>query len=240
MSAGERRTRIAEHARGAPSGRACVIALLLAILLGGLTGFTVGTEPANRDSAAVLLAANRLERLVVDLEQHQLSYLATGNAGSLHPWQAARAALPRQAAALQRLAAENGPEQNRRAREIVRAATAYLREHAEPLMTMARRDRRTARALLTRMEGRRRIETIRRQFDDFADVQHRLVQASERGTAPAARRTAATAAGTSGSLLLVFLAAGYVKRRRGSGTDLGRWGRLSGEHEALRRLAALA
>lgn len=239
--------RIAERARGAPTGRACVAALLLAILLGGLTGFTVGAGPASRDSAAVLLAANRLERLVVDLEQSQLRYLATGNAVSLHPWQAARAALPRQAAALQRLAAENGPEQDRRAREIVRAATAYLREHAEPLMTMARRDLRIARTFLSRAEGRRRIETIRRQFDGFADVQHRLVQASERDAVPAVRRMAAAAAGASGTLLLVFLAAGFVKRRRGSGGDAGPWWpdlgrlrRLPGEHEALRRLATLA
>ncbi|WP_329234293.1 CHASE3 domain-containing protein [Actinoallomurus sp. NBC_01490] len=239
--------RIAGRTRGAPSGRACLTVLLLAITLGGLAGFVVGAGPANRDSAAVLLAANRLERLMADLEQSQLRYLATGNTRSLRPWQAARTALPRQAAALQRLAAENGSEQDRRAREIVRAATAYLREHAEPLMTMARRDRHGARALVTHAEGRRRIETIRRKFDHFADVQQRLVRARERDAVPAVRRMTAAAAGVSGCLLLAFLASGLVRRRRGPGTrvglewlDLGRLRRTSGEREGLRRLAALA
>jgi signal transduction histidine kinase/CHASE3 domain sensor protein len=217
--------------------------LLLAIMLGGLAGFVVGAEPASRDSAAVLVAASRLERLVAELEQSQLRYVATGNAGSLRPWQAARAEIPRQAAALQRLAAESGPQQARLAREIVHAATAYLREHAEPLMTLARRDRRTAQKFLTHMRGLRRIETIRRKFDRLIDIQHRLVRTRERGAAPVVRRMVATATGVSGSLLLLFLAADLVKRRRGTNAgpewlDLGR--RVSGEREALRRLATLA
>jgi signal transduction histidine kinase/CHASE3 domain sensor protein len=181
-------------------------------LVGCTVAFTLSGRPAGHDSAEVLLAANRLERLVIDLERGDLGYVATGDSGTLSPWQAARAAVARQAATLQRLAAEDSPEQGRRAREIVRSAMEYVHGHAEPLMRTARQDRAVARSLLRRAEGPRRIDGIRHQFDRFADVQHRLVLEHERDALPTMRRMLATAAGASGSLLLIFLVIGYVKR----------------------------
>jgi CHASE3 domain sensor protein/signal transduction histidine kinase len=212
-----RRMGSGEHTRWPPAHRPLLLACLLSVLVGCSAGFVMSTEAARHDSTRVLVAANRLERLVTDLETGQLGYVATGDDGSLSPWRTARADFPRQAAALQRLAAENGPEQGRRAQEIVRAATSYIREHAEPLISTARRDRAQARSVVTRAEGKRRIEAIRRQFDRFTEVQHRLAVAHERDALPATRRMIATAAGASGTLLLVFLLAGYVRRGRGSG-----------------------
>jgi signal transduction histidine kinase len=215
-------------------------ALLLAVLVGSTVGFVVGDRAANRDSAQVLLAANRLERLVVDLETGQLGYVATGKEDSLSPWHAARAAFPAQAAVLLRLAERGGPDQARRAREIVRLAGAYIREHAEPLVRLARHSRVTARSLLARKEGRRRIDALRRQFDRFTDVQHRMALADERDAAPAARRVVAAAAGTSGSLLLLLLLVGYVVRGRGPFRPA--WparGRVHHEPEAIQRVATL-
>jgi len=199
-----------------PGPRALLAVLLLSMLIGCSVAFTLGERAAGRDSTRVLLVANRLERLVADLERGELGYVATGDDGALSPWQAARAAFPAQAATLQRLAAENSPEQGRRAREIVRLAVAYLHEHAEPLVRTARRDRAVARSVLTRAEGKRRIDELRRQLDRFTDVQHRLALANERDALPAMRRMLGTAAGASGSLLVLFLLIGYVRRGPGA------------------------
>jgi len=195
-----------------PVPRRLAVALLLSALVGCTVAFTLSGRPAGHDSAEVLLAAYRLERLVVDLERGELGYVATGDSGALTPWQAARAAIAGQAATLQRLAAEDNPEQGRRAREIVRSAMSYMHDQTEPLVRTAQRDRAVARSLLARAEGRRRIEEIRHQFDRFDDIQHRLALAHERDALPTMRRMLAMAAGTSGSLLLILLVIGYVKR----------------------------
>jgi signal transduction histidine kinase len=207
-----RRMRSGEHAREPKAPRLFLLGCLLSVLVGCAAGFATSARSARHDATRALLAANRLERLVADLDRGQLGYLATGDDGALSPWQTARADFSREAGLLQRLAAENSPEQGRRAQEIVRSATAYIREHAEPLMRTARRDRAKARSLVTRAEGKRRIEAIRRQFDDFAEAQHRIAVAHERDAVPAMRRLVATVAGTSGSLLLVFALVGYVRR----------------------------
>lgn len=213
-----------------PNRRLLVPACLLSVFIGCTAGLTLSGRAAGHDSAEALLAANRLERLVVDLERGQLGYVATGDAGSLSPWHAARAAFARQAATLQRLAAENSPEQGRRARDIVRAATSYLHEHAEPLVRAARSDHDGARTAA----GRRRIDAIRRQFDGFAEVQHRLVAARERDAVPTVRRLLAMAVGASGSLLLLFVLVGYVRRGRAPAPPLGR-----SDVDGLRRVATL-
>ncbi|MCW2860500.1 MAG: putative two-component histidine kinase [Actinoallomurus sp.] len=247
--------RTGERTRGARAHRMMFPAFLLSVLVGCSVGFVMSDKASKRDSAQVLLAANRLERLVVDMETGQLGYVATGDEGTLSPWLAARSAFPVQAAALLRLAAANSPDQARRAQEIVRLATSYLHDHAEPLLRTARRDRSTARSLLTRAEGRRRLTAIRHKFDHFADVQHRLALTDERDAVPAMRRMIAAAAGASGSLLLIFLLLGFVRRGRASGqhTLVSRFGtarlirsgrpgrpvRIPGESEALQGLATL-
>jgi signal transduction histidine kinase/CHASE3 domain sensor protein len=231
-----------------------LVAGLLAIVTGCGVSLIMHRNAAAHDSTNVLLAAQRLERLVADLETGQLRFLATGDSTSLSPWHAARAAFPAQAAALQRLAAEISPEQARRAQEIIRAATSYLREHAEPMVRAVRHDPRRARSLVTRAEGKRRIDAIRRQFDRFLEVQHGIASAREKGAVPAARRMIATAAGAAGSLLVLFLLAGFVMHgpwRRGGDKHAdhqpavvpsrlgGHRSRTEDEHEALRRIATL-
>jgi signal transduction histidine kinase len=223
-----------------PGVRRLLAACLLSAFVGCTVAFTLSGRPAARDSAEVLLAANRLERLVVDLERGELGYVATGDSGVLSPWHAAHAAIARQAATLQRLAAEDSPEQGLRAREIVRSAMSYMHEHAEPLMRTAQQDRAVARAVVTRAEGQRRIAAIRHQFDRFADVQHRLALAHERDALPTMRRMLAMAAGASGSLLLIFLVVGYVRRGpevRSLAVDPAGHGRLT--RDGLRRVATL-
>ncbi|HZE33449.1 MAG TPA: CHASE3 domain-containing protein [Actinoallomurus sp.] len=249
--------RTGELTRWAAAHHLLLVACLLSVLTGCAASFALSARSAGHDSAEVLLAANRLERLVTDMETDQLRYVATGDTGFLGPWHAARAAFLVQATALQRLAAENNPQQGRRAREIVGSAMAYLREHAEPLVRMARHDRARAGRAVTWADGKRRIEAIRHQFDRFTDVQHRLALAHERDAVPAIRRMIGMAAGASATLFLIFLLAGYVTRGLTSRAPAGpvhglrllrpdrerpgreRARRVSGECEGLRRVATL-
>jgi signal transduction histidine kinase len=248
--------RTGEPLRWAAAHHLLLLACLLSVLTGCAVSFALSARSAGHDSTEVLLAANRLERLVADMETDQLRYVATGDTEFLGPWQAARAAFLVQATALQRIAAQNNPQQGRRAREIVGAAMAYLREHAEPLVRTARRDRARAESAVTWADGKRRIEAIRHQFDRFTDVQHRLALAHERDAVPTVHRMIGMAAGASASLLLVFLLLGYVMRGLGSRAPAGpvhglllrpgrerpgREGarRATGECEGLRRVATL-
>ncbi len=219
-----------------PPRRTFLAACLLSVLTGCTFTFLMSTHAAAHDSSKVLLSANRVERLVVDMETGQLGFVATGDRRSLTPWLAARAAFPGEAARLQRLAEETGASQGARAREIVRAADAYLREHSAPLVDAAQRDLRKARSLIARGEGRRRIDAIRGQFDRFTEVQHQISSARERDAVPATRRMIAMAAGTSGSLLVVLLLVGLVTR---TGIRRPPPPARAGEPEALRRAATL-
>ena len=248
--------RTGELTRWAAAHHLLLVACLLSVLTGCAVSFALSARSAGHDSTEVLLVANRLERLVADMETDQLRYVATGDTAFLGPWHAARAAFLVQATALQRLAAENNPQQGRRAREIVDSAMAYLRQHAEPLVRTARHDRARAGRAVTWADGKRRIEAIRHQFDRFTDVQHRLALAHERDAVPAIRRMFGMAAGASAALLLVFLLAGYVMRGLTSRAPAGpvhgrllrpdrerpgreRARRVSGECEGLRRVATL-
>jgi signal transduction histidine kinase len=247
--------------RWATAHHLLLLACLLSVLAGCTVSFALSARSAGHDSTEVLLAANRLERLVADMETDQLRYVATGDTDFLGPWNTERAAFLAQATALQRLAAANNPQQGRRAREIVGSAMAYLHEHAEPLLRTARHDRARAGAAVRWAEGKRRIEAIRHQFDRFTDVQHRLALAHERDAVPTIRRMIGMAAGASATLLLLFLLAGFVMRglttrapagpvhgllprpdreRRGRerpGRERAR--RVAGECEGLRRVATL-
>ncbi len=198
---------------GTPRGHFRVLAAcLLSILVGCTVAFVSSRRAATYDSARVLLTANRLERLIVDLEHSQLEFVATGDRRSLGLWNAARAAYPGEAARLRRLAAESNTSQGALADEIVRSADSYVRDHAVPLVNKARKDLPAARSVIARGEGRKRVERIREQFDRFSEAQHQISTAHERDVLPANRRMLATAAGTSGSLLVLLLLVGLVTR----------------------------
>jgi len=97
------------------------------------------SERRARHSEEVLVAANQLERLVVDLETGQRGFVITGEERFLEPWRAARTALPDHARALERLVADI-PAQESRVRRISQKATSYLRDYSVPLINAARRD----------------------------------------------------------------------------------------------------
>jgi CHASE3 domain sensor protein len=77
-----------------------------AVLLVSVADLRTSTRLA-RHSEEVLVAANQLERLVIDLETGQRGFVITGQERFLGPWRAAQIAVPGQASTLQRLVAGN-------------------------------------------------------------------------------------------------------------------------------------
>jgi signal transduction histidine kinase len=190
---------------------ALIVGAAFAVLLSSVADLRRAEERATR-SQEVLVTANRLERLAVDLETGQRGFVITGEERFLEPWFAARAAFTGQARALSRLVADN-PEQQRRVQTITRAYTSYVRDYSEPLIATARRDRAAAQTLPATDEGRERMDGIRAEFDSLMSSEAALSVSLQRRSDTAARRAiAATAGGLAGSLLLIAVFAGYLTR----------------------------
>jgi len=170
------------------------------------------SERRARHSEEVLVAANQLERLVVDLETGQRGFVITGEERFLEPWRAARTALPEQARALEQLVADV-PAQESRVRRISQEATSYLRDYSVPLINAARRDLASVQTEAATQEGKRRVDVMRTEFDDLIAAEQRLSQERQTNSdAVAHRAVIAAIAGLVGSALLILGFAGYVTR----------------------------
>jgi len=190
---------------------ALVIGAAFAVLLSSVAELRTSERRA-RQSEEVLVVANRLERLVVDLETGQRGFIITGRERFLQPWQDARNALPAEARTLERLVTGN-PEQGACAHRITQAATSYIRDYSVPLVTTARRDPNAARTVGATDEGRERIDAIRLEFDRFLAAEQGLAAERERRSDVAAQRAVAAAGiGLGGSILLIIVFAGYLAR----------------------------
>ena len=190
---------------------ALVIATAFAVLLSSVADLRTSERRA-RQSEEVLVVANRLERLVVDLETGQRGFVITGQARFLQPWRDAQVAFPEQASNLEQLVADN-PQQQARAQRITEGITSYLRDYSIPLVTTARQDATAARSEAATEEGRRRIDAIRTEFDQFVATEQELAAArQQRSDAAANRAIIAAAAGLAGSILLIVLFASYLTR----------------------------
>jgi signal transduction histidine kinase len=190
---------------------ALVIATAFAVLLTSVADLRTSERRA-RESEEVLVVANRLERLMVDLETGQRGFIITGQERFLQPWHDAQVAFPDQARNLQQLVADN-PEQQARAQRLTQQIDSYLLDYSIPLVTAAYQDPAAARSEAATDEGRRRTDAIRTEFDQFVATEQQLAAAREqRSDAVASRAIIAAAAGLAGSILLIVLFAGYLTR----------------------------
>jgi signal transduction histidine kinase len=191
---------------------------LLALVVGAaflVLFFSIGDlRDAARDSRhsqEVLAAANRLERLVVDLETGQRGFLITQEERFLEPWAAARAAFPDASKVLNRLAAV--PGQDRRARQITEAVASYIRDYSVPLVAAVRRNDPSPTTVAATDEGKRRVDALRMQFNGFIAAESSLGAArQERSDAASRRAVIGAATGIAGSIFLIVLYAGYLTR----------------------------
>jgi signal transduction histidine kinase len=165
----------------------------------------------SRHSQEVLAAANRLERLVIDLETGQRGFLITREKRFLEPWAAARTAFPEASRELNRLAIV--PVQDRRARQITQAVAAYIREYSVPLVAAARRNDAWPTSVAATDEGKRSVDALRTQFDGFLAAERSLGATRQQRSDDVTRRAViAATTGLAGSILLIVLYAGYLTR----------------------------
>jgi signal transduction histidine kinase len=204
--------------KGGLTARTVVASGLLALVIG--TAFAIllssvadlrAAQQRSLQSEGVLAAANRLERLVIDLETAQRGFLLTGQEEFLEPWTDARTEYPSQAATLQQLLIDGDPEQQARARLIVRAVDSYLDDYSIPTVTAARRNRASVQVDRVSLRGKQRIDDIRAEFDRFTAAEQELATARQEQTDAATRRAiAAAAAGLAVSVLLIVIYTGYL------------------------------
>ena len=190
---------------------AVIIATAFAVLLSSVSDLRASERRA-RQSEEVLVEANRLERLVIDLETGQRGFIITGEERFLEPWRDARAALPNETSTLERLVADS-PQQEARAQALTKAAESYLQDYSIPLVDGAMHDLTSARSVAATSEGGQRITAIRAEFDRFVASERELAAAREQTSdAVAQRAVAAAVAGLAGSILLIVMFAWYLNR----------------------------
>ncbi|HEX2588443.1 MAG TPA: CHASE3 domain-containing protein, partial [Gaiellales bacterium] len=146
---------IAQRVLLATLALAAIIGVVFAVLLLTIRDAR-RAEQGVQHSQEVLLAANGLELRVLDLETGQRGFLLTRQAQFLQPWQTARAAIPRQEAALLQLVKDD-PAQAARVRAIISATRSYVNSYSIPLITAAERGDPSARTIAPTAEGNARM-----------------------------------------------------------------------------------
>jgi signal transduction histidine kinase len=192
---------------------------LLALIIGGAFAILLlaigdlrGAERRTGHAQDVLVAANQLERLLLDLETGQRGFVLTREERFLQPWQAARVAFPRRAATLVALVAGERTAE-KEAREIARRERSYIRDYSVPLVKAARRGDPSARSVAATEAGRRRVDAMRATFDRLIAAERATDARSKASADSAARRASAAAAiALAGSIVLIALYAGYLTR----------------------------
>jgi signal transduction histidine kinase/ActR/RegA family two-component response regulator len=195
----------------ASAALALIVSAVFAILLTSI-GDLRGSQEKAQHSEAVLAAANHLEIAVLNLETGDRGFIITHETRFLEPWTSGLVAFPLEGAALESLVKDN-PAQEARARAIVQAGLRYISQYSKPSVALARHDVAGARAFVESGGGKRRVDALRVQFDQFVDAENLLLVARRSAaTASANRATAAGVGGLIGATLLILIFAGYLAR----------------------------
>jgi signal transduction histidine kinase len=170
------------------------------------------TTDLRRQTREELVAADAVEKIVIDIETGLRGFVITREERFLDPWREGRAAFPAQAREFERLTADD-PGQLVKARRIVKAARSYIDGYSVPLVSAVRGNDASARSVARTVEGKRRVDALRGEFDGFARTGRGLLDEREASAEDAARRaTIAATAGVGGSILLIILFSGYLAR----------------------------
>lgn len=191
---------------------ALIVAAAFAVLLLSIADLRTSADRA-RHSEEVLAAVNRLERLVIDTETGLRGFVITVDERFLQPWEAARDAFPEQAQTLSQLVAGD-PEQLRLAQRIAASGTSYIEDYSEPLVDATRRGEAFPQSTAATLEGKRLVDAMRVEFDDFVATERVLSAAREdRSDAAARRAIVAGVVGLAGSIVLILIFSGYLTRQ---------------------------
>ncbi len=211
---------------GPPERRARVGLVPLTTVAGGLLVALIGvafmlllwavislgeSTATERHAHTALTQARTVEGLVVDLETGQRGFVITRQQQFLQPWQTARTTFPGQAQQLVQLSTT--PSQKRLAQQISRAGESLIHDYSVPLVAAASRGDPWARGVAATLEGKHRVDALRKQFDRYDSAQEALVAARESAADDAAQDAVVIASvGLTGSILLIAAFAGYVIR----------------------------
>jgi signal transduction histidine kinase len=204
--------------RGSLARRTAVVSALLLIVIGTAFFLLALTMDALRKSEVranhaldVMVAANRLERLALDVETAQHGFLITGETRFLRPWYQAQTEFARQAAILERLANAGNTGQGRRAHQITQAGKSYIRDYSVPLVAVAQRDLNSARTAAVIQEGERRVNALRSRFEQFRAREDQIFAAGH-DQADASANWALTVASVSvaSSIALILFSGSYL------------------------------
>ncbi|MEU9985260.1 SpoIIE family protein phosphatase [Streptomyces sp. NPDC048045] len=191
-----------------------LLALLIGLAFGMLLWTIIGlgeSAAADRHTRSALAQARRVEGLVVDLETGQRGFVITREKQFLEPWQTARTAFSGQAQQLVRLSTT--PDQKTLARQIRQAGESLIHDYSIPLVAAASRGDPRARGVGATLDGKRRVDALRKQFGRYDSSQEALIAARESAADRDARRAVVAASvGLAGSMLLIATFAGYVIR----------------------------
>jgi signal transduction histidine kinase len=208
------------RAGGSLARRTVAVSALLSAVIGAaflmlaLAIDTLRSSEAGADhSLEVLVAANHLERVVIDVETTQRGYVITGDPRLLGGWTQARAEFVRQAAELTHLTAAADPDQRRRADQISQAGRSYISNYSIPLVAMAERDLNSARTVAVTDEGKRQIDALRMRFEHFMAREQQIYGSRHaRADAAANRALVVSSVSVGASILLILFSGGYVAR----------------------------
>ncbi|MCU1677729.1 MAG: Histidine kinase [Frankiales bacterium] len=190
---------------------AILVGAAFAALLVAVTNFRAATD-LRRDTREELVAAEALERLVIDLETGLRGFVITHEERFLEPYKAARAALPETAGELERLASDE-PVETSRVRRITDEVASYLRQYAVPLVATVRRNDAYASSVEATEAGRRRVEALRAGFARFSQAGRADLDTRETAADVASHRaTVAAGIGVTGSIILIVVFTGYLTR----------------------------
>jgi signal transduction histidine kinase len=203
---------------GSLARRTTAVSALLSVIIGSaflLLGLAIGelskSESRANHALEVLVAANRLERVAVDVETTQRGFVITGEHRFLRPWYQARTEFARQAATLDRLASEGDLGQGRQAQQITQSGMSYIRDYSIPLVAAAQRDLNSARTATVTQEGKRQVDAIRSKFEQFSARENQIVEAGhDRSEASAKWAMVAASVSVAGSIVLILFSGGYL------------------------------
>ena len=174
-----------------------------ALFLGTISHLRSAAGGQRRAEESVVAAA-RVERLVLDLETGQRGYVITGNEQFLQPWRNARRDLPAAEADLRDLVGAAT------ARRITNAVDEYVHAWSIRVVDTARTDPVAAHTMITSGAGKRRVDAIRAEIGRLSAAQSALAEAKRRAVDADERHGVEIGvAGVVGTLLLFGGIVGY-------------------------------
>jgi signal transduction histidine kinase len=189
---------------------AVVVASAFVFLLVAMSGVDRARDTAIH-SAQEAYAARDVRRALGDMETSERGYLITGQESFLAPWESGRQRISDRLTRLRTIV--DAPEQAARAEQLERRGLSYVNDYSVPLVEAARRGEPWVRSLQTSVEGKQRMDELRRLLDDFLSTEY-AVSSEQQTKADALYRRATIVAGVGLVLSVVVtgLSAVYLAR----------------------------